>query len=51
MHSSGRGNENGQSKTEKKNVVYHPEALQELIEAAEYYESCSQETGILEIKR
>ena len=45
MHSSGRGNAKSKIQPEEKPVVYHPEALNELIESAQYYESCSSGLG------
>jgi len=45
MHPGGRGNEESQSQAEQKKVIYHPQALEELIEAELYYESCSHGLG------
>ncbi len=45
MHPSGRSDEKSTVRAEPKGIVYHPEALDELIKAARYYESCSPGLG------
>lgn len=39
MYPSGRSNEESEGQPEYKKIVYHPQALDELIEAAQFYES------------
>jgi hypothetical protein len=36
MHPGGRGNEESQSQSEQKKVIYHPQALEELIKKFPY---------------
>ncbi len=45
MHSNGRGNDKSKGQSEEKPIVFHPGALDELIEAARYYEACSDGLG------
>jgi len=45
VHSSGRGNDESKSQPEEKPVVYHPEALNEIIDAARYYEARGEGLG------
>lgn len=39
MYPGGRSNEESKGQPEYKKIVYHPQALDELIEAAQFYES------------
>ena len=45
MYPRGRGDQESTNQDKPKKVVYHPEAFEEFIEAAEYYEVCSPGLG------
>jgi toxin ParE1/3/4 len=45
MHPGGRGNDESKGLPEEKHVVFHPEALYDLIDAAHYYEACAEGLG------
>jgi toxin ParE1/3/4 len=45
MHSSRQSNGESKNQIEPKRIVYHPQALDELIDAAEYYDLCSPGLG------
>jgi toxin ParE1/3/4 len=39
MHPGGKSDERSENQSQQKTIVYHPQALEELIEAAQFYES------------
>ncbi len=45
MHSGGRSDEKHKNHPGQKKVTYHPEAYEELKEAALYYDSCKPDLG------
>lgn len=46
MHPSRRSDEEGESQSEQTFIDYHPQAVEELIEAAQFYESRQDGLGI-----
>ena len=45
MYPGGRGDDESKVQAEQTKVVYHPDAFEELVEAAGYYEACSYGLG------
>lgn len=45
MHPGGRGNDESKGLPKEKHIVFHPEALDDLIDAAHYYEACAEGLG------
>lgn len=45
MHPGRRGNDESKGLYKEKHVVFHPEALNDLIDAAHYYEVCAKGLG------